>query len=130
MTPIYPLLILNCSFSIEVRALLMKGAELKVTKTGGRSATTRLIPPKHALAVGMPSTPAPKGWRWSALTELARLESGHTPSRRHPEPALCPLRRLTLKAALPNPAGSSCGSFGFLLHTERRPLLAGLAGFA
>jgi len=63
----------------------MKAAELKVTETGGRSATTRHIPPKHALAVGMPSTPAPKGWQWSALTNLARLESGHTPSRRHPE---------------------------------------------
>lgn len=55
------------------------------TKTGGRDATTRSIPPKLALAVGMPSTPAPPGWRWSALTDLARLESGHTPSRRHPD---------------------------------------------
>ncbi len=27
----------------------------------------------------------PKGWRWAPLMELARLESGHTPSRRHPE---------------------------------------------
>ena len=63
----------------------MKVAELKVTETGGRSATTRHIPPKHALAVGMPSTPAPKRWQWSALTDLARLESGHTPSRGHPE---------------------------------------------
>jgi len=60
-------------------------AVLKATETRGRSASTRSIAPKHALAVGMPSTPAPKGWRWSALTELARLESGHTPSRRHPE---------------------------------------------
>jgi type I restriction enzyme, S subunit len=58
---------------------------LRVTETGGRNATTRHIPPKHALAVGMPSTPAPVGWRWSLLTDLARLESGHTPSRRHPE---------------------------------------------
>ena len=33
----------------------------------------------------MPSTPAPSGWRWVQLTDLARLESGHTPSRRHPE---------------------------------------------
>ncbi len=28
---------------------------------------------------------APKGWRWDALSKLARLESGHTPSRRRPE---------------------------------------------
>ena len=56
-----------------------------VTKTGGREATLRHIPGNLSLAVGMPSTGARKGWRWSALTDLARLESGHTPSRRHPE---------------------------------------------
>jgi len=63
----------------------MTAVALRVTETGGRNATTRHIPPKLALAVGIPSTPAPDGWRWSSLTELARLESGHTPSRRHPE---------------------------------------------
>jgi type I restriction enzyme S subunit len=57
----------------------------RVTETGGRAATTRHIPPKLALAVGMPSSPAPSGWQWSPLANLARLESGHTPSRRHPE---------------------------------------------
>jgi type I restriction enzyme, S subunit len=60
-------------------------AAQRVTETGGRHATTRHIPPKLALSVGMPSAPAPKGWRWSPLTALARLESGHTPSRKHPE---------------------------------------------
>jgi type I restriction enzyme S subunit len=33
----------------------------------------------------MPSVRAPRGWKWAALTDFARLESGHTPSRRHPE---------------------------------------------
>lgn len=33
----------------------------------------------------MPMTQAPTGWHWASLTKLARLESGHTPSRRHPE---------------------------------------------
>lgn len=28
---------------------------------------------------------APKGWRWARLTEVARLATGHTPSRRKPE---------------------------------------------
>ncbi|MFL4972660.1 MAG: restriction endonuclease subunit S [Microvirga sp.] len=28
---------------------------------------------------------SPHGWRWRLLNEVARLESGHTPSRRHPE---------------------------------------------
>lgn len=29
--------------------------------------------------------PVPKGWKWIDLPEVARLESGHTPSRRVPE---------------------------------------------
>jgi type I restriction enzyme S subunit len=33
----------------------------------------------------MPTIPAPAGWRWASLSELSRLESGHTPSRKHPE---------------------------------------------
>jgi type I restriction enzyme, S subunit len=60
-------------------------AEPRITVTGGRRATTRYIPPKLALSVGMPSMPAPQSWQWSPLTSLARLESGHTPSRLHPE---------------------------------------------
>lgn len=37
------------------------------------------------LAVGARRDPPPAGWQWRRLTELARLESGHTPSRYHPE---------------------------------------------
>lgn len=55
------------------------------TKTGGRPATTGVISGRYALSVGMPETPLPDGWRWTALTDVARLETGHTPSRRHPE---------------------------------------------
>jgi type I restriction enzyme S subunit len=57
----------------------------RATRTGGREASARHIPPIHALAVGMPVAAPPPGWEWSPLTDLARLESGHTPSRRHPE---------------------------------------------
>ena len=56
-----------------------------ITTTGGREATTRHIPGDFALAVGMPSTAAPADWTWTQLTDIARLESGHTPSRKHPE---------------------------------------------
>ena len=63
----------------------MSRTPLKETATGGREASTRHIPPKLALAVGRPSSAAPRGWEWSELTKLARLESGHTPSRNHPE---------------------------------------------
>jgi len=37
------------------------------------------------LSVGNPGTPLPEGWQWVALVDVARMESGHTPSRRHPE---------------------------------------------
>jgi type I restriction enzyme, S subunit len=56
-----------------------------ITRTGGRPATEGVIPGQFALSVGMPTTPPPRGWRWVQLTDLARLESGHTPSRKKPE---------------------------------------------
>jgi restriction endonuclease S subunit len=56
-----------------------------VTKTGGREATLRHITGELSLAVGMPSKGSKKGWQWSSLSDLAQLESGHTPSRKHPE---------------------------------------------
>lgn len=59
--------------------------EENVTRTGGRAATTGVIRGRYALSVGHPGTPAPDGWRWTPLTAVARLETGHTPSRRHPE---------------------------------------------
>ena len=63
----------------------MSALDDRVTKTGGRNATTRRISPELALAVAMPAKVAPFGWRWTPLSDLARLESGHTPSRKHPE---------------------------------------------
>jgi type I restriction enzyme S subunit len=44
-----------------------------------------VIPGHPALAVGNPQTKLPEGWAWSALVEIAKMESGHTPSRNHPE---------------------------------------------
>jgi type I restriction enzyme S subunit len=55
------------------------------TVTGGRNATAAVIPGRCALSVGLPNLPAPEGWNWTPLSMVARLESGHTPSRRHPE---------------------------------------------
>lgn len=51
----------------------------------GRAATTTVAPGRWALSVGPAGMPAPKGWKWIPLDQLARLESGHTPSRKHPE---------------------------------------------
>lgn len=38
-----------------------------------------------ALAIGKPSRSAPRGWVWVPLVRIARMASGHTPSRKHPE---------------------------------------------
>lgn len=55
------------------------------TRTGGRAATTAVIPGRYGLSVGKPDLPAPDGWAWTRLADVARLETGHTPSRRHEE---------------------------------------------
>lgn len=51
----------------------------------GRTATEEVIPGKWILSVGKPDKSAPPGWKWVPLTDIAKLESGHTPSRQHPE---------------------------------------------
>jgi type I restriction enzyme, S subunit len=38
-----------------------------------------------AVQISHKGTALPKGWRWSRLTDVARLATGHTPSRRNPE---------------------------------------------
>jgi type I restriction enzyme, S subunit len=55
------------------------------TRTGGRPASGGVIPGDFAPSVGRPERPEPPGWRWTALADVARLETGHTPSRKHPE---------------------------------------------
>ncbi|MEU3307166.1 restriction endonuclease subunit S [Nocardiopsis sp. NPDC006832] len=55
------------------------------TKTGGRVATSGVIPGRWALSVGDPETPTPEGFSWTRLSDVARLESGHTPSRKKDE---------------------------------------------
>ena len=37
------------------------------------------------VVIGTPKEAAPVGWTWQRLAKLAELESGHTPSRKHPE---------------------------------------------
>ncbi|PWS34764.1 restriction endonuclease subunit S [Falsiroseomonas bella] len=56
-----------------------------MTVTGGRNATLAVIPGRFALSVGRPDLAAPSGWNWTRLADVARLESGHTPSRSRPE---------------------------------------------
>lgn len=63
----------------------MAGSADDATRTGGRAATSGVIRGRYSLSVGDPQTPVPDGWAWTPLSEIARLESGHTPSRKIPE---------------------------------------------
>lgn len=51
----------------------------------GRAATTNVRPGDYALSIGLPDKQPPAGWVWVALSEVARMATGHTPSRYHPE---------------------------------------------
>ncbi len=55
------------------------------TRTGGRDATNAVMAGGIALSIGNPGTPLSEGFEWTPLSKLARLESGHTPSRARPE---------------------------------------------
>jgi len=51
---------------------------------GGREATDKIIPGTAALSVNDPGTTLPGGWEWVPLLRVAKQETGHTPSRSHP----------------------------------------------
>jgi type I restriction enzyme S subunit len=52
-------------------------------KSSGRAATKMVTPGRYAISVGHPGTEPPSGWAWVLLGSIARMESGHTPSREH-----------------------------------------------
>ncbi len=52
---------------------------------GGRPETERVIERRFSLAVGGQRRLPRQGWRWVKMTDVACLESGHTPSRGHEE---------------------------------------------
>ena len=52
---------------------------------GGRNATDDITEGVGGIAVNDPGTPLPEGWAWTRLRRIARQETGHTPSRSHPE---------------------------------------------
>ncbi|MGB5084316.1 MAG: restriction endonuclease subunit S [Methylocystis silviterrae] len=52
---------------------------------GGRQATNEVIAGRGGIAVNNPGTALPAGWDWVPLLRIARQETGHTPSRSHPE---------------------------------------------
>ena len=49
------------------------------------SRTDAVIPGDFALSVNQSNMTAPDGWKWLPMVDVARMESGHTPSRSFPE---------------------------------------------
>lgn len=76
--------------------LLDEADELRKLRTQADCRTDEFIPAlfhemfgRHLksppILISLEETNAPKGWVWSRLTDVARLATGHTPSRRVPE---------------------------------------------
>ena len=52
---------------------------------GGREATETVIEGRAAISVNLPARLPPENWSWVSLRRIARQETGHTPSRKHPD---------------------------------------------
>jgi type I restriction enzyme S subunit len=50
-----------------------------------KTRSTDVVPGHAALSVGDTQAALPEGWTRAPMVEVARMESGHTPSRSHPE---------------------------------------------
>ena len=69
---------------------MAEGAGRRLAETAALTPALRAVVYYSAFKSVVPlsvraETTAPNGWRWVLLTELARLESGHTPSRSRPD---------------------------------------------
>ncbi len=61
----------------RVQAWEMNALRAAIYREAFRQVVPVAIPPEFA--------EAPEGWRWRKLADIARLESGHTPSRQRPD---------------------------------------------
>ena len=80
----------------RIVTLLDEADALRKLRAQANQRTAEIIPAlfhemfgKHIqtppVLVSLDGARAPKGWNWSLLTDIARLATGHTPSRRVPE---------------------------------------------
>ena len=70
---------------IETVEQLIERIPIPVQPRGGRAASADVIEGGAAMAVNIPVKAPPAGWSWVSLLRAARQETGHTPSRKHPE---------------------------------------------
>jgi type I restriction enzyme, S subunit len=69
----------------ESAADMLKGTPAPPRPNRYSTRSRDVIPGHAALSVGHTGARVPEGWSWAALTDVARMESGHTPSRNHNE---------------------------------------------
>ena len=68
-----------------VDGVSIEEAPTSVSRTRGGKSAQRAVMGRAALCIGEPTRAAPDRWQWVRLDAIARLESGHTPSREHSE---------------------------------------------
>lgn len=71
--------------TFEPVADLLARIEAPEQARGGRAPTDEVIPGRGGISVNSPGTALAAGWAWVPLLRVARQETGHTPSRSHPE---------------------------------------------
>lgn len=71
--------------NLESVSTLIESIPTPTQPRGGREATDTIIPGIGGLSVNNPGTQPPELWEWVSLHRIARQETGHTPSRSHPE---------------------------------------------
>ena len=69
----------------ETAEVLLRRVEVPPRPGRYRSRFRGVIRGHAALSVGATHSRLPHAWSWAPLADVARLESGHTPSRRRPE---------------------------------------------
>jgi len=69
----------------EAATVLLKRTTPPARPNRYSSRSSDVILGHAALSVGNTGGAIPEGWAWAALVDIARMESGHTPSRNHPE---------------------------------------------
>lgn len=71
--------------NVEPASILISRTPVPPRPNRWNSRSKDIILGHPALAVGNPGLELPSAWTWSPLVDIARMESGHTPSREHPE---------------------------------------------
>lgn len=66
---------------VETVANVIERTALPSGKETGRAAGVKARPGRYGLSVGPSTKTLPTGWEWVPLARVAKLESGHTPSR-------------------------------------------------